>query len=79
MTRFNGKQDLSKMQLCERAKRRRRKHWLEQPHGTPPLEYRESGGPIFRPIPAVPTGFDFGASLAGLMTFLTLGHRKRKK
>gem|GEM_PF-5326697 len=51
MTRLNGKQDLSKTQLLERASRhRRRKHWLEQPPGTVPREFRQFGQPIFRPV-----------------------------
>lgn len=81
MSRFNGKQDLSKIQLMGRAKgRRRRKHWLEQLPGTKPVLYQASGERVFKPIKGTgPSSFDFGAGLAALVTLLTFRRTRRRQ
>lgn len=43
---------LTKIQIQNRARRKRnRMRGLPTPHGTRPLEYRQSGKPIFKPMP----------------------------
>jgi hypothetical protein len=55
--RFNGKPDLTSIQLQERARRRRERmkmRGLPAPPGTKPSVFMRTGEPIFKPMAAGP-------------------------
>ena len=71
---------LTKIQIQERAKRKRsRMRGLPTPPGTRPMEYRQSGKPIFKPMPRPgELGPGFLEAL-NLTLFRRLGWRRRPK
>lgn len=55
MARFNGKPDLTPIQIQERAKRRmlmrRGMYGMPTPKSTMPRQFKVTGEPIFKPMP----------------------------
>jgi hypothetical protein len=84
VTRWNGKPDLTAIQLQEKKRRRmldrRMRFGMSQPKGTKPREY-PIGEPVLKPMPR--PGFSFDDFLGTILGFISLGpwfgQRRRRR
>ena len=81
--RFNGKPDLTTIQVQERARRNRRRlsmYGLLTPRGTAPREPDLSGKPIFKVMKSLPVPAEnLTALLTAVIPFLSRRMRRHRK
>lgn len=79
MPRWNGKPDLTAIQLQERKRRRmmmRRMYGMPNSKGTPPRQFTGAGESVFKPMPwHIPSPWEL---MVGFLSFLP-GSRRRKR